>query len=312
MNYANYKLLGEKMVKIATTWLCCCSGCHISLLDLHEELLNVFDKAELVHCPVLMDIKEIPDEVDVALIEGGIRNKENEEIAKEMRKKAKIIVAFGTCAVFGGVPGLGNLYSNEEILDKVYKTTLTTKNDEGIIPSEEVPELTSRVKPLSDVIDVDYVMPGCPPEPELIAKILHTLLKGESPELPKNNLCEECPRKKSKDGISINKLKRKFEGTPDPEICLLEQGYLCMGPATRALCGAKCTKVGVPCSGCYGPTDAVVDQGAKMISALCSNYGLDRDKEIDPNILPKSIEDKIGCFYKFTLPSALIPVKLKK
>jgi len=300
------------MVKIATTWLCCCSGCHISLLDLHEELLNILNKVELVHCPVLMDVKEIPDNVDVALIEGGVRNKENEEIAKEMREKAKIVVAFGSCAAFGGVPGLGNLYSNEEILDKIYKTTLTTKNDDGIIPDEEVPELTSRVKPLSDVIDVDYVIPGCPPEPELIAKVLAALLEGKTPELPKNNLCEECPRKKSEEGVSITTLKRKFKGTPDPERCLLEQGYLCMGPATRAGCGAKCPSAGVPCSGCYGPTGTVVDQGAKMISALCSDFGIDKDKEVNPTELPKSIADKIGCFYKFTLPSALIPVKLKK
>lgn len=300
------------MVKIATTWLCCCSGCHISLLDLHEELLNILDKAELVHCPILMDVKEIPDNIDIALIEGGIRNKENEEMAKEMREKAKIVVAFGSCAGFGGVPGLGNLYSNEEILDKVYKTTLTTENEKDIIPKEEVPELTSRVKRLSDVINVDYVIPGCPPEPALIAKVLTALLKGKIPELPKNNLCEECPRKKSEDGVSITTLKRKFKGTPDPEKCLLEQGYLCMGPATRAACGSKCPSVGVPCSGCYGPAGAIVDQGAKMISALCSDYGIDKDKEVNPTILPKLIDDKIGCFYKFTLPSALIPVKLKK
>ena len=299
------------MVKIATTWLCCCSGCHISLLDLHEELLNILDKVELAHCPVLMDVKEIPDNIDVALIEGGIRNEENEEIAKEMREKAKIVIAFGSCATFGGVPGLGNLYSNEEILDKVYKTTLTTENEKGIIPNEEVPELTSRVKPLSDVIDVDYVIPGCPPEPELIAKVLTALLEGKNPELPKNNLCNECSRKKSENGVSITTLKRKFKGTPDQEKCLLEQGYLCMGPATRACCGAKCPNAGVPCSGCYGPTDAVIDQGAKMISALCSDFGIDNDKKVDPTELPKSIDDKIGCFYKFTLPSALIPVKLK-
>ncbi len=300
------------MVKIATTWLCGCSGCHISLLDLHEELLNLLENVELVHCPVLMDVKEIPDEIDIALIEGGIRNEENVEIAKEMRKKAKIVIAFGTCATFGGVPGLGNLYSNDEILEKVYKTTITTKNYDGIIPSEEVPPLTSRVKPLSEVIDVDYFIPGCPPNPEIIAKIIKALLEGKKPELPKKNLCDECPRKKSGEGVVIKTIKRKYEGKVDPEKCLLEQGYLCLGPATRAGCGAACPRVGVPCSGCNGPTDAVVDQGAKMISALCSDFGIDKDTEVDPTILPKSIKDKIGCFYKFTLPSALIPIRLRK
>ena len=298
-------------MKIATTWLCCCSGCHISLLDLHEELLNLLENVELIHCPVLMDVKEIPDEINIALIEGGIRNKENEEIAKEMRNKAKIVIAFGTCATFGGVPGLGNLYSKEEILEKVYKTTLSTKNDEGIIPSEEVSPLTSRVKPLSEIIDVDYFIPGCPPNPEMIAKVLKAILEGKKPELPKKNLCDECPRKKSDNGVSIGKIKRKFEGKPDPERCLLEQGYLCLGVATRAGCGALCPRAGVPCSGCNGATDAVIDQGAKMISALCSDFGIDRDRETDPTALPKSIKDKIGSFYKFTLPSALIPGKLR-
>ncbi|XRO74869.1 F420-nonreducing hydrogenase [Methanocaldococcus sp. 28A] len=298
-------------MKIATTWLCCCSGCHISLLDLHEEFLNLLENVELIHCPVLMDVKEIPDEIDIALIEGGIRNEENLEIAKEMREKAKIVIAFGTCAVYGGIPGLGNLYSKEEILEKVYKTTLSTKNDEGIIPSEEVPQLTSRVKPLSEVIDVDYFIPGCPPNPKIIAKVLKALLEGKKPELPKKNLCDECPRKKSSDGVVIETIKRKYEGKVDPERCLLEQGYLCLGVATRAGCGAICPKVGVPCSGCYGPTDVVIDQGAKMISALCSDFGIDKDRETDPTTLPKSIKDKIGSFYKFTLPSALIPGRLR-
>ncbi|MBA2840404.1 F420-non-reducing hydrogenase small subunit [Methanococcus maripaludis] len=300
------------MVKIATTWLACCSGCHISLVDLHEDLLKVLEQAELVHSPVLMDVKEIPDDIDVALIEGGIRNEENLHIAQEMRKKAKIVIAFGTCAVYGGVPGMGNLHSNEALLEKAYKTTFSTKNEEGIIPSEDVPELTSRVKPLADVIDVDYILPGCPPKPELIAEVLTSLLEGKTPQLTTKNMCEVCPREKSKEGVSIEAIKRNYEGTPDPKKCLLEQGYLCMGIATRASCGAICPTAGVPCTGCYGPTDKVVDQGAKMVSALASDYKIDEDRTMDPNELPKQILDKVGSFYKFTLPSALIPINNKR
>ncbi|MBB6402552.1 F420-non-reducing hydrogenase small subunit [Methanococcus maripaludis] len=300
------------MVKIATTWLACCSGCHISLVDLHEDLLKVLEQVELVHSPVLMDVKEIPDDIDVALIEGGIRNEENLHIAQEMRKKAKIVIAFGTCAVYGGVPGMGNLHSNEALLEKAYKTTFSTKNEEGIIPSEDVPELTSRVKPLADVIDVDYILPGCPPKPELIAEVLTSLLEGKTPQLTTKNMCKVCPREKSKEGVSIEAIKRNYEGTPDPKKCLLEQGYLCMGIATRASCGAICPTAGVPCTGCYGPTDKVVDQGAKMVSALASDYKIDEDRTMDPNELPKQILDKVGSFYKFTLPSALIPINNKR
>jgi F420-non-reducing hydrogenase small subunit len=197
-------------------------------------------------------------------------------------------------------------------LEKAYKTTFSTKNEEGIIPSEDVPELTSRVKPLSDVIDVDYILPGCPPKPELIAGVLTSLLEGKTPELTTKNMCEVCPREKSKEGVSIDSIKRNYEGTPDPKKCLLEQGYLCMGIATRASCGAICPTAGVPCTGCYGPTDKVVDQGAKMVSAFASDYKIDDDRTMDPNELPKQILDKVGSFYKFTLPSALIPINNKR
>ncbi|ABR53985.1 NADH ubiquinone oxidoreductase 20 kDa subunit [Methanococcus vannielii SB] len=300
------------MVKIATTWLGCCSGCHISLLDLHEDLLSILEQVELVHSPVLMDVKEIPENIDVALIEGGIRNEENLHTAKEMRKKAKIVIAFGTCAVYGGVPGMGNLHSNDALLEKAYKTTVTTKNEEGIIPSEEVPKLTSRVMPLSEVIDVDYILPGCPPKPELIANVLTSLLEGKTPELSTKNMCEVCEREKSKEGVSIESIKRSYEGTADSKKCLLEQGYVCMGIATRAACGALCPTAGVPCTGCYGPTDKVVDQGAKMVSALSSDYKVSEDRTMDAKDLPKQIIDKIGSFYKFTLPSALIPINNKR
>nr|WP_269466717.1 hypothetical protein [Methanopyrus sp. SNP6] len=151
------------MVKIATTWLCCCSGCHISMLDLHERFLDLLGNAELVHCPVLMDTKEIPEDIDVVLIEGGIRNEENVEVVEEFRERAEIVVAVGTCACYGGVPGLANMYSNEELLRTVYVETASTENEDGVIPSEDIPELTWRVHPLSDVIDVDYELPGCPP-----------------------------------------------------------------------------------------------------------------------------------------------------
>nr|Q00406.1 RecName: Full=F420-non-reducing hydrogenase vhc subunit G [Methanococcus voltae]CAA43505.1 methylviologen reducing hydrogenase subunit [Methanococcus voltae PS] len=298
------------MGKIATTCRGCCSGCHISLIDLHEDLLDILEQVELIHSPVLMDVREIPDDIDVALIEGGVRSGENLHIAREMREEAKVVIAFGTCAVYGGIPGMGNLYSNEELLEKAYKTTITTKNDEGIIPSEEVPALTSRVTPLSQVIDVDYIFQDAPPKPELIASVLTALLEEKEPELSNKNMCEVCPREKSSEGVVVGELKRNYEGEIDPKKCLLEQGYVCMGVATRASCRCFCALVRhVPCTGCYGPTDKVVDQGAKMISALASDYKVDDDKEMNPKELPNKIIDKVGSFYKFTLPSALIPVK---
>ncbi len=298
-------------MRIATTWLCCCSGCHVSMLDLHERLLKLFEDVELVHCPVLMDVKEIPDDVDVALIEGGIRNEENVEVAEELREKAEVVVALGTCACYGGVPGLANLFSNEELLEAVYVETASTENEEGTIPSEGVPELTWRVHPFSDVIEVDYELPGCPPEPDRIAEVLEAILEGEEPELPGYNLCEECPREKREEGLIIPEIRRPVEGEPDPDRCLLEQGYLCMGPATRAGCGARCPKAGVPCTGCAGPTDRSVDQGARMLSTIASAFRADED-EVDPGELVERLRDPVSWFCRFTLPASLIPFRVDR
>ncbi|WP_456482495.1 NADH-quinone oxidoreductase subunit B family protein [Methanopyrus sp.] len=297
------------MVKIATTWLCCCSGCHISMLDLHERLLDLLGDAELVHCPVLMDVKEIPEDVDVVLIEGGIRNEENVEVAEEFRERAEIVVAVGACACYGGVPGLANLYSNEELLRTVYVETASTENEDGVIPSEGVPELTWRVHPLSDVIDVDHELPGCPPEPDLIADAITAILDGRESELPTTNLCEECPRKKEE--TVIHEIRRPVEGEPDPDRCLLEQGYPCMGPATRAGCGARCPEAGVPCAGCAGPTGGVPDQGAEMMSAIASIFRADVD-DVDPSELVESVPDVVGWFYRFTLAGSLVPFKVDR
>ncbi len=296
--------------KVMTIWLGGCSGCHISLLDLHEKLLSVFsDGVELVYSPPLLDFKEIPEHVDVALVEGGIRNEDNVEEAEEVREAADVVIAVGTCACFGGIPGLANLFDNEELLERAYVSTPTTVNEEGEPPSEDLPELTWRVHPLSDVIDVDVMVPGCPPSPEDILEAVRCALEGEEFELPRKSVCDECPREKK--GKVIESVRRPFEGEPDPERCLLEQGYPCLGPATRAGCGGRCPEVGVPCAGCRGPAEGSPDQGAGMISALASAYRVEEEEEpgFDPVELAESVPDPVGWFYRFSLPSALIPFR---
>jgi F420-non-reducing hydrogenase small subunit len=123
--------------RIGTMWLGGCSGCHIALTDLHELLLDVLEVAEFEFSPVLMDTKydEIP-EMDIVLIEGGIRNDENKELAEVLREKADFVVAYGTCAEFGGIPGLGNLHTNDELTTEAYINSCSTVNPEGIIPNE--------------------------------------------------------------------------------------------------------------------------------------------------------------------------------
>ncbi|MHA1167886.1 MAG: F420-nonreducing hydrogenase [Candidatus Hodarchaeales archaeon] len=238
--------------KISTDWLMVCSGCEISLLDIHEALLDVLEKAEFVRSPVLADVKEFVP-ADVGIITGGIRNEHNIHVAKEMRKSCKIIVALGSCACFGGIPGLGNLSTRDEIYDKIYHNCMGVDNPLGKEPSDDLPPLTEKVAPLSSVIKVDVAVPGCPPVPELIAKAVMSLLNNEPLDLPKETVCEACPREKKH--TKITELKRWYHSSEgvDPDRCFLEQGYLCLGPVTWGLCDARCTKVGVPCRGCHGP-----------------------------------------------------------
>jgi len=292
--------MGEK-VKVATTWLQSCSGCHISLLDLHEELLDVLDLIEIVHSP-LMDIKEIP-KVTVGLVEGAVANDYNEEVLREMRKQSDILVAFGTCACFGGIPGMRNLHKREDVLARAYVETESTVD--GIIPgSPEIPALKQHVHAISDIVKVDYMIPGCPPPPQMIKDAIVALVNGEEIVLPTKNLCNDCKRKH--DSMLIPKrafLTEAVQSTPeldkiDPDKCFLEQGVMCMGHATRTGCGSRCLDANMPCRGCMGPTPDALEQGAKIVNALAS-------------ILPAGglmfNEDVVGTGYRYSLPVSIYP-----
>jgi len=303
-----------KKAKIGTMWLSGCSGCHLSIADIHEAILDVLGLADFEFSPVLMDVKydEVPD-LDVIIIEGGIRNEENRELAEMLREKAALVIAYGTCAVYGGIPGLGNLSTTDELIEEAYINTPSTINPEGVLPSEDVPHLESRVRPLAEAIDVDLALPGCPPRSDVVAEIVLALLKGEPIEIPTTNLCEVCPREKPPEGLAMDKIVRQFElGEPEPEMCLVPQGLVCMGPSTISICGAECPTIAIQCRGCYGPTAKVLDQGAKMISAIASDFGVEHDKTVDPEEVADQLDDIVGTFYTYTLPAALVPLKVKK
>ncbi len=295
-------------------WLGGCSGCHLSIADFHESLIDVMELADFKFSPVLMDTKydEVP-ELDILIVEGGIRNDENRELAEMLKEKANMVIAYGTCACYGGIPGLGNLWTVEELEEEAYVNSVSTVNPEGIIPHEDVPHLESRVRPLDSVMDIDLMIPGCPPRSDVVAQAVLALLNGETIELPATNLCEVCPREKPPEGLAMDFIKRQFElGAPAPDLCLISQGLICMGPATVSLCGAECPSIAIQCRGCYGPTSKVLDQGAKMISAIASDYGVDEDKSVDPEAVADQLDDIVGTFYTYTLPAALVPVKMQK
>ncbi|MFW9994525.1 MAG: F420-nonreducing hydrogenase [Candidatus Odinarchaeota archaeon] len=294
--------------KIATDWLMICSGCEISLLDIHEAILGVLEKAEFVRSPVLADVKEFVD-ADVGIITGGIRNEHNIHVAKEMRKHCKTIIALGSCACFGGIPGLGNLYSREDIFKQIYIDCMGVDNPLGREPRDDLPELTERVAPLSSVISVDVVIPGCPPVPELIANAVMSLLEGKSLDLPKTAVCDPCPLIKKH--VKIKEFKRWYQAANDrvdTDQCFLERGYLCLGPATWGACDARCTKAGVPCRGCHGPLNGNRNPGvdiASFIGTLSTNIQKEKVMEALGN-------DPLAYFYQHQLATAAFGIFKKE
>ncbi len=170
-------------IRFATVWLAGCSGCHMSFLDMDEWLIDLAEQVEVVFSPVGSDLKEYPENVDVCLVEGGIANEDNLELALQLRQRTKTVVSFGDCAVTANVPGMRNMLGGAEpVLKRAYlelgDKTPQLPNAPGIVP-----ELLDKVQPLHHVVPVDIFMPGCPPSAERIRATLEPLLRGEQPEM---------------------------------------------------------------------------------------------------------------------------------
>ena len=166
-------------VKIATTSLAGCFGCHMSILDIDEKIIDLVELVEFNRSP-LTDIKQITD-CDIGIIEGAIANSENVEVLKDFRRHCKILIAIGACALNGGIPAMRNHFTLEECLTESYVNGLGL--DKSCIPDDaELPMLLDKVYPVQQLVKVDYVLPGCPPPAEMIWKLLTALLEGREPE----------------------------------------------------------------------------------------------------------------------------------
>jgi NAD-reducing hydrogenase small subunit len=165
--------------RIATVWLDGCSGCHMSLIDMDERLLDIFDRADLVYSP-LVDFKEYPEDVDVCLVEGAVSSEEDLHKIKMVRERTKTIIAFGDCAVTSNVPGMRNPIGVQPLLDRAYIENVTVNAQ---IPSRIVPKLLPMARPVHLVIPVDVFLPGCPPSADLIYSLLDDLLAGRVPDV---------------------------------------------------------------------------------------------------------------------------------
>jgi F420-non-reducing hydrogenase small subunit len=326
--------MAKEKLKIAFYWAASCGGCEIAVLDINDKILDVVNIADIVFWPVAMDVKyrdveNMPDKyIDICFFNGSVRSEEQEHMAKLLRKKSKMLVAFGSCAQEGCIPGLANLHDRKEIFDKVYLESKSISNPERVVPQTQtevkegvlkLPEFYDTVRTLDQTVKVDYYLPGCPPPVKLIANAVEAIAKNELPArgsvlAPLKSVCDECPRKK--ENKKISRIYRVHEKVPEPEKCLLEQGIICMGPATRSGCGAQCLTVDMPCTGCGGPCPNSPEQGAAMLGALASILGLEGEQEHytdeDVEKLMSQIKDPVGTFYMYSLPSSILRRKVMK
>lgn len=268
-------------MKIAVASLSACLGCQLTMLDMGESAFEFIGDNQFVFTPFLMD-KKSPSQCDLAIIEGGIRDERQLEAAQELREISSRVVALGSCAVYGGVPGLGNQVSEAGLFRRSY-------DDHQF---EGLPEGLGRLLPLDSYVHVDLKLPGCPPPREIITWILLKLSgKGEGLKSPladeETSVCSECRLDcgaKAGDG-----LKDLLAEEPRPDECLLEQGFVCLGPVTLGGCGAHCpSDWGYPCTGCRGPSlqtllEPIHDIRMDTVRRLARAGGISR-KEVEAGL----------------------------
>ena len=325
--------------KVAFYWCSSCGGCEEAVVDLAEGILDVVAAVDIAFWPVALDFKRsdveaLPDgALAVSFINGAIRSSEQVEMVELLRRKSRLVVAFGSCAHLGGIPALANFFERDAILDKVYRESPGVDNPKAVFPQQhtsasvktleqpgpagapnghtlELPTFDEEVRTLDQTIDVDYYLPGCPPPGKLVQQALQAILEGTLPAkgtvlAPDVALCQDCPRKDTKpEKLLVKEFKRPHLVETDPKTCLLAQGLLCLGPATRSGCDAPCVAGNMPCTGCLGPTSRVRDHGAKALSAVASI--LDSGDEDEIAVLLDGIPDAAGTFYRYSLAGSLL------
>ncbi len=288
---------------ISTEWLSGCSGCHVAIVDLHEKLLNFMDSAEFVRIPVLMDQKGYPP-ADIGLVEGAVRSEHDREALLKIRESVKTLVAFGTCAVFGGPSGLGWLHSPDSVLRCVYGQGPTNSPEQ--VPDKDVPALEQSVIPIDEVVKVDAYVPGCPPHPFWIAAALGAIGPSARQTLATKTVCSRCERTMKKTtGVG---LKKGAVSAPKDDVCFLSQGVVCLGSVTLERCLAQCPNRGVACGGCAGPSADIITEPHLDVRTMVGKRmnlltGIAKDE------ITAYIEHQAKTYYAYSLAS---PVMYKK
>ncbi len=288
---------------VSFEWLSGCSGCEVAFADLHEDLPSVIKVIKLVRFPILMDTKGyVP--ADYGLITGSIRTSHDIEAAHKMREACKTIVALGTCPVYGGPHGIGYAHDRDELLQGSFVNNPTTCTQH--IP-DQVPELLAHNRPLDSEIKVDVYLPGCPPHPRIIIEGLRALIEeGFQPKFSQHNICFSCPRRMIE--TQVSSIQRNYEGTVDPDLCFLSQGYLCFGSVALDRCLAPCPKAGIPCFSCGGPSIQVILEPQKDIRALLAEQMSNLTK-IPKSAIVEEITTHTKTYYMFLDSSPMLRKK---
>lgn len=314
------------MVTIAEEWLNSCSGCEIALLNLGEPLLDLLPQLEFVHMPVLMDNKyhgplgrekrlHIP-KATVGIVSGGVRNSEHLEVLHLMRRQVDILVGLGTCAATGGLPSLANMTSVPSMLECLFHQapSLVQQGTDAPEPrphAQGIPEIAPYCTSVGEHVRIDMTIPGCPPHPDWIAEGILSLLEGRLAQWPSGAVCSLCPTRRVHTGgvPPLAPVRRMLEQPvydaekPLTEMqCLLEQGFMCLGPVTLVGCGGrtgapKCIAARTPCRGCQGPVSAMALPYADYMAALTA-------AGIDARTMP----DKQGYISRFTTTGRALQV----
>jgi len=292
--------VSEQQVTINTEWLSDCAGCHVAIVDLHEKILAVLKQVRIQRCPVLTDVKDYPH-ASIGLVSGSIRNEHDRHAAIEMRNSCDVIIAWGSCAVFGGPAGAGNVHSNEEIAEAVFLRNKTTESHEP--PSCEVSSLEAKVQPLDSVIDVDLYLPGCPPHAAFVFDALISILEGRIPKATKETVCAKCTRSMLK--TDTMQIVGQSHGIPTADTCFLSQGYVCMGSVTIDRCLSPCPANGVPCTGCAGATIQILTEPNRDIRTEIAER-MSKLTRIPKEDIVSEIERTAKTHYSYTMASPMI------
>lgn len=311
-------------LKLAVYWASSCGGCDIAVLELGEHLLELAQVADIVFWPCAMDfryadVEAMPDKyIDVTLFNGAIRTDEDAHIAHLLRNKSKALIALGSCAIEGCIPGLSNIKGADYALQRAAWSTPTTDNPNKVLPQPSytmpegelrLPALCEQLRVLEQVVHVEFKIPGCPPNHDQIWKAMTAVIENKLPEVGSllgvddRTVCDQCPRERQ-GKIRVERFVRPHEVIAEPKGCFLEQGLVCAGPATHAGCGSLCIHAQMPCRGCYGPPAGVVDQGAAMLDAIVAGFGGESDAAIRRVVA--TIVDPVGTFFRFGLGASLL------